>query len=483
MFFVALICLVIGVSTAWFVTHYSFFSRNIVSLTLLLPLAMPAYLNAFVYTDFLDISGDFQLFIRYIFNYKSAKDYWFPEIRSKTGAIIFLSITLYPYVYLLARKAFLEQSQEMLQIATLFGFSKLKSFFLVSLPLARPAIIAGISLVMMETLSDFGTVNFFAVNTLSLAVYNVWLNMGDLGSATLIAISTLSFVFILFLIEKLSYQKQKQYQSNHLVKKDLTNLTKIQELLVIIWCWLPVFLGFIFPVIILVKYTIANFFKSWQLNFFIYAYNSFKLSFTSALLVVFFAFLIIIFKRFQKNNTKLMSVIIVLMTTGYVLPGTVLALSVISLMNFLFSFTEKYLPMIQINFSFLIVSIFPIIFAYLFKFFSIGIGAINSRMKQISPTLDKVAHLFGWQKLKISLFIYFPLLKVSLLTSFLIVFVDAMKELPLALLLRPFNFDTLATHVYAIASDERLEEAALAALMIVIAGIIPVHFLVKKTNI
>ncbi len=464
-----------GVICAWLVTMCRFPGRRIFEWALLLPLAVPAYVIAYVYTDLLEYAGPVQIFLRYLFGWQSAADYWFPEIRSLAGAIAMMSLVLYPYVYLLCRAAFLEQSVGLLDASRTLGCSPWATFFRVSLPMARPSIVTGVALALMETLNDVGTVDFFAVQTLTLGIYDVWLNMGNIGGAAQIAMVMLVFVVALLTIERQSRRRHKHYQiSGRLKELPAHHLRGTRAGLAFVACLLPVAAGFIVPASVLVTYSVRYFDESWTPEFLQYAFNSLALSSGAAIAAVCIALLLAYGKRLVGG--KLVASAVGLASFGYAVPGAVLAIGVIIPLagfdNALDAFMrERFGVSTGLLFS---GTVFAMMFAYVVRFLAIALGSVDSSLAKVTPGMDMAARTLGHGPIATFFKVHLPLIRSGVLIGVLVVFVDSMKELPATLILRPFNFDTLATYVYQFASDELIEQASLGALGIVLAGLIPV---------
>ena len=474
----------IGISCAWLVTMCEFPGRRFFTWALLLPFAIPAYVIAYVYTDLLEYAGPVQQYLRWWFGWNNIKDYWFPEIRSLGGAISMLSLVLYPYVYLLSRAAFLQQSPHLIDVSRILGQTSWISFFRVSLPSARPAIAVSLALVLMETLNDFGTVDYFAVRTLSAGIYDVWLGMGNLGGGAQIASITLIFVTLLVTLERLSRQQQKHFQTH----QRQYGLARYQLLgwrsgLAIGLCSLILIFGFVTPVSLLLYYAISYLEQSWTVEFKRYALNSLLLSFCAAILALLLSLLLAYSRRLY--SAPITHLALRSASLGYALPGTVLALGVMipftSFDNILDDFMRHYF---DISTGLLLSgSVIAIIFAYVVRFLAVSLGAVESSLDKIKPSMDMAARSLGHGPFAVLWRIHLPLMHSGLLTAILIVFVDCMKELPATLILRPFNFDTLATYVYQFASDELLEECALGALLIVAVGLLPVILLSRSIDL
>lgn len=476
---VALGTLIIGTTCAWLVTHHDFPGRALFNWALLLPFAVPAYVIAYVYTDLLEFAGPVQSLLRDSFGWKLASEYYFPSIRTLPGAITMMVLVLYPYVYLLARAAFLEQSASIAEAARSLGVSRSARILHIALPMARPAIVVGLSLVMMETLNDYGTVDYFAVRTLSAGLYDVWLGMNNLGGGAQIATLLLLFVMMLIGLEKSSRRNQQNFQpmSSRFRSITRTSLSKPLSIAAMLFCALPVLLGFVVPAWVLGGYTITHFAESWNRDFHQAALHSIGLSSIAAVTAVCVGVLLSYSKRL--HPTRNMKLSVGLASMGYAVPGAVIAIGIIipfaafdntvdALAERLFGFSTGLL---------LSGTVFALVFAYTVRFLAMAYGSINASMKKISPHMDDAARSLGHSPGTILHKVHLPLIRGGILTAALVVFVDCMKELPATLVLRPFNFDTLATQVYQFASDELISQSAIYALLIVIVGLVPVILL------
>lgn len=467
--------LLIGVTSAWLVTTCRFPGRPIFEWALLLPLAVPAYIVAFVYTDVFEFAGFFQTGLRAMFGWQSAKDYWFPEIRSLGGAIFVMSSVLYPYVYLLARATFQDQSVCMLEASRMLGRGPWRTFFTVALPLARPAIVVGLALALMETLADFGTVDFFAVNTLTVGVFNVWLNMGNAGGAAQISLVALAVVVALLALERIGRRGQRFHHTSTRIRPIAPfELRGPRAAAAFAVCALPIVAGFIVPALVLSRHAIVHFEQSWTPAFFTFARNSILLAACAAAGAVVLAIFLAYGRRIA-GHTIFGSLSRIAML-GYAVPGAVLAIGVIiPLARFDNAVDALARDMFGVSTGLLLSgTVFAIIFAYIVRFLAVAFGAVEASLTKIRPTMDMAARTLGCGPGETLRRVHLPLVRNSVLAAATIVFVDSMKELPATLILRPFNFDTLATHVFQFASDELLEQSALAALTIVAAGVIPV---------
>ena len=481
---VALGTSVIGVATAWCVTHLEFTGRAIFTWALLLPFAVPAYVIAYVYTDLLEFAGPVQTTLRSIFGWQSARDYYFPSVRSLGGAIVMMVFVLYPYVYLLARSAFTEQSASLIEAARALGQSRTKSFFAVAMPLARPAIAVGVAMALMETLNDFGTVDYFSVRTLTAGIYDVWLGMGNLGGGAQISCLLLAMVLLILWLERSSRRKQQQFQpaASRFRKMERVPLKGYQNALAVIICGLPVLLGFIIPATVLAIYAVDNLHLSWNDKFRQTVLNSLMLSALAALITVLLGIFLAYSMRIKPNRMLKWSTR--LASTSYALPGAVLAIGVMIPFT---RFDNALDSFMRDNFNYstgLLLSgtIAAIVFAYVVRFIAVAYGSIDSSLSKITPSMDMAARSLGNSPHKMLWRVHIPLMRSGIITAALVVFVDCMKELPATLVLRPFNFDTLATHVYQFASDELIEQSALGALCIVLTGLIPILLLSRSID-
>jgi len=474
----------IGVSCAWLVTHYEFPGRRLLNWALLLPFAVPAYVIAYVYTDLLDFAGPVQTLLRNFFGWQLASDYHFPAIRSLPGATLMLVLVLYPYVYLLARAAFLEQSASVLEAARALGGRRSTRFLHVALPMARPAIVVGIAMAMMETLNDYGTVDYFAVRTLTAGLYDVWLRMNNLGGGAQIATLLLGFVMVLIALERISRRRREHFQPAGTRCRAFTRrrLDGAHALAATTLCSLPVLLGFMVPGVVLTRYAVARFDESWTADFREIAFNSIALSATAALSAVCIGILLAYARRL--SPTRALSTGVGIASIGYAVPGAVLAIGVIIPFAALDNAVDSLARDVFGVSTGLLLSgtVFALVFAYTVRFLAVAFGSIDASMRKISPHMDDAARSLGHRSTTILRRVHLPLMQSGVLTAALVVFVDCMKELPATLVLRPFNFDTLATHVYQYASDELIAEASLGALLIVVVGLAPVILLTRTID-
>ena len=463
---VSLLSLVFGVVTAWVIAFYEFRYSKILEIIILLPIACPAYLVAYAYTDFFEYAGPVQGALREFMGWERAQDYYFPEIRSIGGAIFVLASVLYPYVYLLSRTAFRQLPASFHEIALI---SNRNRFWSISFPLARPAIVAGLALVCMEVVSDFGTVEFFSIETLTLGIFNVWIGMNNITAAAQIACCSFVFILLLLFVELTARGKKRFNDTSR--GQAIINQTPIKgkrAILAIFLCMVPVMFGFIIPISVLG----ANVFKFISLKVFIV---NWEVLLNSVFVSLLGAFVVTISSVIAANAAKLSSnrtvfVAANLSATGYAFPGTMLAIGVIAFLGAIDSlFTNM-------NF-YLSGTIFALVFAYLVRFQAIGFGSISSGLTKIPPNLISCSRSLGKTSNQTLQLITIPLIKRSIAVGGILTFVDIMKELPMTLLLRPFDFETLATYTYQFAHSELMEEASIPALIIIFVGLVPVIFL------
>ncbi len=465
--------LVFGVPSAWIMAMCRIPGERVLQWALVLPLAMPGYIVGYIFTDWFDFAGPVQILLRDLTGWGHG-DYWFPDIRTLTGAIIVLALVFYPYVYLLCRAAFMEQNVSLLQSARLLKCSPLESFRRISLPLARPSIAVGLSLVAMETIGDFGTVSYFAVNTLTTAVYDTWLGYSSLTAAAKISAIMLVVVILLLSAERYSRRKQKLFQSQFSSREDFRyELSGWKKWAAVLWCWGLVCVAFIFPLGQLIIYAYKYFAQSWTVEFRQYALNSLYVSLSAAVLGVLVALVVNFCQRVNPGRSSL--AFMRLSSMGYAVPGTVLAIGVMVPVLFMDHLVNDIAKAMEWGRPGLILSgsMFAIIFAMVVRFSAVAIGSIESSLSKVSPSLDMASRTMGCGANTMLWRVHLPLVRRGALIAGLLVFIESMKELNAALLLRPFNFETLATYVYNFASDEHLELAALPAVLLVLVGLVP----------
>ena len=467
--------IVIGTSTAWLVTMYRFPGRRILSWALLLPLAVPGYILAFVITDQLEYAGNVQSALRALFGWTSARDYWFPEIRSLGGATVVLSLVLYPYVYLLARAAFIEQSFGLFETSRTLGRGPVASFFTVALPLARPAIAVGVALALMETLNEFGTIDFFAVPTLTAGIFDVWLNMDSATGAAQLASILVAFTLVLVVIERISRRSRRYHDTTTRVQAlPEYPLSTVRGTGAFIWCTAPVALGFVLPACVLGAYAVEFYAETLEARYLDYVWNSMMLAVWAAVIVVLAGIALAYGVRLSQGRA--MRGLAEFATVGYAVPGAVLAVGImVPLGHFDNAIDSMSRSLFGLPLGLLISgTATALVIGYVVRFLALGYRTVDSGLSRVTPSIEGAARTLGANSTRALVRVHMPLIRPSVITAALLVFVDTMKELPLTLILRPFNFDTLATFVYQYASDELLEECALGALTIVVAGVLPV---------
>ncbi|ELV8553339.1 iron ABC transporter permease [Vibrio fluvialis] len=467
------LALLFGIPSAWLMAMCRLPGEKVLQWALVLPLAIPGYIVGYIFTGWFDYAGPIQVWLREQTGWM-AGEYYFPDIRSLAGASIVLALVLYPYVYLMCRAAFMEQNVSLLQSARLLKCSPWESFRRISLPLVRPSIAVALSLVAMETVGDFGTVSYFAVNTLTTAVYDTWMNYSNLTAAAKISAVMLVIVLLLLSAERYSRRRQKLYQSQFNSHEDFRYaLRGWKKWLALLWCWGLVCVAFIFPLLQLLSYAYTYFEQSWTAEFREYALNSLQVSLSAAVIGVAVALVVNFYSRLKSNRVSV--ALMRLSSMGYAVPGTVLAIGVMVPVLTLDHAVNDVAKAMQWGRPGLIFSgtMFAIIFALIVRFSAVAIGSIESSLNKISPSLDMAARTMGCQANAMLWRVHLPLVRRGALIAGLLVFIESMKELNAALLLRPFNFETLATYVYNYASDEHLELAALPAVLLVLVGLIP----------
>ena len=479
---VAIGTLVIGVGCAWLTSVCVFPGKKIFAWALLMPLAFPGYIIAYTYTGMFDFAGPVQSWLRELTGW-GPREYYFPEIRSLGGAVSMFTLVLYPYVYLLSRAAFLEQSVCVLEVSRTLGCSVWESFYRVALPLARPAIVAGLSLALMETLADYGTVSFFGLGVFTTGIFRTWFGLGDAAAASKLAAILLLFVFTLVIIERWS-RKRAQYHhtSNRYGALPQYQLRGLHAWLAFFACLLPLLLGFILPAGQLALWALQTYSVMVDASFVRLTLNSILLAASAATLAVILALFLAYGKRLFASPAINASIRIV--ATGYAIPGTVVAVGVIIPLAWLDNQIDDLLrDHFDITSGLLLSgSLFALMFAYMVRFLAISVQSVESGLGKIRHSMDDAARSLSYTPAQILLRVHLPLMKATVLTAFLIVFVDVMKELPATLILRPFNFNTLAVRAFELAGDERLADSSTAALMIVLVGLVPVLLLSRSIS-
>lgn len=471
----------IGVSSAWLVTMCSFPGRRVFAWALVLPLAMPAYVSAYAYTYLLQHPGPVQTGLRDLMGW-GPRDYWFPEIRSLEGAAFVLSMVLYPYVYLITRAAFLQQSASAFEASRTMGRSPWRAFVEIAVPLARPAIAAGVALAVMETMADYGTTSHFGLRTFTTQIYSAWFAMGDRPAAVQLALVLVSFVLLVMVLEHVMRQGRRFADTRASRPMVLMQLSGWRAAAALILCALPVVFGFVLPTATLMSLAVGmnvSFFEPRTLTL---LENTIMLAATGSVVTVSVALVIAYARRLYP--TGVIPVFGRLASFGYAVPGAVIAVGLLipfglfdqtlnAFMERTFGITTGLL---------LTGTIAAVVFAYVVRFLAISLNSVEAGLSRISPSLDSASRTLGSGPLRTLGRVHVPLLSGGLLTALLITFVDITKELPATLILRPFNFDTLAIRAHRLASDERLASAAAPSLLIVLAGLIPVILITREIS-
>ncbi len=475
--FTALLSCLFGIVTAWLVTAFRFPLRRLLSVALVLPLAIPSYIGAYTFVEFLDFTGPVQTLYRSLFGFQSARDYWFPDIRSLGGAVLIMSSVLYPYVYLACRSSFLMQGRSAADVARTLGSGPLRTMLRIQLPMARPAIVIGLTLVTMETLNDIGAVEYLGVNTLTFSIYDTWLNRGSLPGAAQLSLVLLAFVAVLIAIERLARQRQRFFvnRTTALVNDQLRpQLKGMSGWLAAFLCFIPVAIGFMLPFLMLSSYALRRLELLSDPRLTKALWHSVTVSGAAALATVMLGFLIAYANRTEKQ--KLAGLTGRVASLGYGMPGTVLAIGVLMpLATFDNAFDGLMRSHFGISTGLLLSGTgFAIFYACTVRFLTMAEGTVEAGFQKLSPHLDMAARTLGRNRTQTLFGVLLPNMRPAILTAGLFVFVESMKELSATILLRPFNFNTLATLIYEDASRAQIENASIAALIIVLVGLIPV---------
>jgi iron(III) transport system permease protein len=474
---VGLLSLIFGIAPAWLVAMCDFPGRRWFEWALLLPLAMPAYIIAYTYTGLLDFSGPLQSLIREWSGWGYG-DYWFPEIRSMGGAIVLMALVLYPYVYMMVRAAFVNQSLCVLEVSRSLGQGPWRTFFRLALPLARPAIVAGVSLAMMEALADYGTVQYFGIGTFTTGILRTWYGFNDLPAAAQLAGVLMIFVIALLVLERFSRRNARYHHTSrrHQALRRIP-LKGSRAWLATAVCLGLVAAGFLIPAAQLLQWAYKTAAHTLDEAFLGLLWNSLYLAAITALsalvLALLFAYAQRLSKRAWVNGAVRMA------GMGYAVPGMVIAVGVLVPFGWFDRTLDDWMrAQLDISTGLLLSgTLFALVFAYLVRFLAVSINAVESGLSRVTPSMDEAARSLGLGTWGVLGRIHIPLLRGSLLTALLLVFIDVLKELPATLILRPFNFNTLAVRTFELAGDERLADASAPALAIVLAGLIPVIML------
>jgi iron(III) transport system permease protein len=475
---VAILSLALGTAAAWLVTMYRFPGRGLLDRLLVLPLAMPTYIVAYCYVELLDYSGPVQQVLRALFGWHSARDYWFPDVRTLGGCVLVLSSVLYPYVYLSARASFAQQSVCVLEVARTLGQTPIGAFRSVALPLARPALAAGVALTLMECLNDLGAAQYLGVQTLTVSIYTTWLQHSNLAGAAQIALVALVLVLALLVSERAARGGARVHHTTGRYRSiPFSDLAGWRAYLVAGACSVPVIVGFILPLLVLLAQASTYLSEALLLGFWRAVRNSVTVAGAAAISTVCVGLALVYARRLTGH--ALVRAVVPIASLGYALPGTVLALGLLLPLAAFDNAADQVLrSSLGISSGLLLSgSLFVVVLAYTVRFLAIALGSLEAGFEKLSPNLDAVARTLGETALSSLRRVHVPLLVPALGAAALLVFVDAMKELPATLLLRPFNFETLATLAYSYAALEQFERAALGALTIVLIGLIPVLLL------
>ncbi|MGC6530961.1 MAG: ABC transporter permease [Candidatus Puniceispirillaceae bacterium] len=469
---VGLLASLFGISSAWVVSRYDFKGRALFDWLLVLPAAIPAYIIAYAYTDFLEYAGPIQTLIRDLFGFQTARDYWFFEIRSMGGAIVMMAAVLYPYIYLMARTAFRQTSRALFEQAQISGRDV---FFDVGLPLARPAIFAGLALVLMEVVSDFGTVDYFAIDTLTLGIFNVWLGMNNMPAAA--QLSLFAFIVIIGLLgTELYARSRRSFQNMSNTQRGVPRIKAAKGVMgrIYLICLFPIMLGFVIPVGILVSFLRHGIGDDVANQFGTMLFNNLTVAAGAGFAIILLGVVIGILSEYRLGPKSRMLALIA--ATGYAIPGTILAIGVLGVMGLLNQTLAAF------GAPYLSGGLLALMLGYMVRFHAVGYGAIQTGLGRVPRHVFEASQSLGKSFEQTTVKIVVPILSPSLGAGLLLVFVDVMKELPMTLLLRPFQFETFATFTYQFAKDEMIAKAALPALMIVLTGLVPVILLNYSVN-
>ncbi len=467
----------IGTGTAWLVTMCRFPGVGILQWALLLPLVMPTYIIGYAYADLMAFAGPLQRAIRGATGWGRG-DYWFPDLGSASGVAVLFTLVLYPYVYLAARAAFLSQSQSLLEASRILGHGPWRTFLRVGLPLARPAIAAGAALALLETLADFGTVQYYGVHTFTTAIYRTWYGMGNREGAAQISLVLIAIAIVLILLERRSRGRASfAIASNLRHMAEPVALARGAAFAASLACTLPIGLGFIVPTVHLAQLALSSGALVADHRFIDDAINSLTLASAAAAIIVAIALFLSYAGRLVRRRS--LSRMIEFASLGYAIPGAVIAVGVLLPL----ALADRGIDLLSrsvlgISTGLLLSgTAFALLVAYTVRFLAVGIASVGPGLAAIDPAMDASARVLGARPLQVLRYIHLPMLRAPALTAAIIAFVEVLKELPATLLIRPFNLDTLAIGVYRFASDERLAQAAVGAIFIVIVSLAPVILL------
>jgi len=469
--------LLIGVGTAWLVVMCRFPGQRIFEWALLLPLAVPTYVIAYAYTDFLQFAGPVQTGLRDLFDWGRG-DYWFPNIRSLGGAVVLMSLVLYPYVYLLTRAAFMEQSVCALEVGRTLGRGPWRLFSSVAIPLARPAIVGGLALALMEALNDFGAVQFFGVDTFTTGIYRTWFGMGEAAAAAQLAACLLMFVLVLLLLERFSRRSARFHHTTGTYRElPQYRLSGGRALLAFLACALPIAIGFLVPAVLLTEMHLRVGDPLMGTRFWEFAWNSLRLATAAAVVAVTLAVVIGYGVRLQPRPLTRAAARIA--SVGYAIPGSVVAVGILIPLGWMDQqinlFAREHFGVLP---GLLLTgTMVALVYAYVVRFLAVSFNTVEASLTKVTPNMDAASRTLGQTAGRTLARVHLPVMRSSLLAAGILVFVDVMKELPATVILRPFDFDTLAVRAFELASDERLAQASTSALGIVGVGIVPVILL------
>lgn len=478
---VGLCTMLVGTGCAWISVRFSFWGLSWLRWAMLLPLAIPGYLGAYALVDMLEYAGPVQTALRDVMGYQSAQDYWFPEIRSMGAAILILSASLYPYVYLLARASFQNHSAGMEDVARSMGFGMWQRFFKVSLPLARPAIVAGVAVAMMEAVNDFGTVDYFAVQTLTTGIFSTWFERSNAGGAAQLSLTVLILVGSLIFIEKRSRHKQRYFDTTRRAQSQKPlQLRGIAAVVAFGLCFLPFAVGFLLPFGVLAHHAFDKMDVWHDAGLWKALGNTISVAAITALVATFAAILILYAARLSTAGKA--RVVVPVLGLGYAAPGAVLAVGVlIPFAAFDNWFADLMYETTGFDPGLMITGTqVAIILALTVRFFAVPLGAIDTAMAQMPPNLGAAARSLGKGHRETLRHVYVPLIARAASAALLLVFVDSVKELPATMILRPFNYETLATRTHNFASLEDLSRAAPSAMGIIAVGLVAVLILARS---
>ncbi len=481
---VAIVTATVGSVLAWAITYFDFPGRKIFAWLVVLPLAIPPYIAAYTFTEFLEFTGPLQSMIRELGGFTTSRDYWFPEVRSMTGAIIVISFVLYPYVYLAVRSLFLLQGSKSVEAARVLGAGQLRIFFKILLPMARPAVAIGVMLALMETLNDIGAVEHLGVQTLTLSVFAIWLNQDNLAGAAQISLILLAVAFLLVYAERKARKDRAFHENSGSTSAD--TLFRIEpsnagKLALTLACLVPTLIGFGIPLYILGGFTYRYFYTLLDPNLMDALMTTAALASIGALITVTCAILLAYTVRIAKS--PLPHLIVRFSCLGYAIPGTIVALGIFLPLAALDNFMNTAIShRLGFNWGLLLTGTgITLIYAYTVRFMAMAEGVVEGGMKKLSPNLDMAARSLGRSPVRILREVHIILLRPVVAVGFLLVFIEITKELSATILLRPFGLNTLSTYVYELASRALVEEAGLASLIIVLLGTIPVILVSKLT--